>query len=186
MEEAEGWDETTHTYTRGALPVRNVEASTSLEYGLDVYPSHAWRGKVAVQMKGAAELSDRDFEAQKAGIDWHQELSRISTFSQDEHYEVSEPVLALVQSAVCRRFFEDVDEVKLEVPILLPGGSYYRIDRLVRKGDLWYVIDFKTGSPKNADQHQVRRYMEMLQDMGHEKLKGVLIYLDPVEVKEVA
>ncbi|MDW3193454.1 MAG: UvrD-helicase domain-containing protein [Cytophagales bacterium] len=186
LDGAEAWNEGTLTYTRGTLPTREVEPSISLEYGLIAYPSHSWRGKVAVQMKGAAELSDRDFEAQKAGIDWHSELARIETYAEGEQYDVSAPVLTLIQSSACRPFFEKVDEVKMEVPVLLPGGVYYRIDRLIRKGDTWYVIDFKTGEPKNADQHQVRRYMEILQSMGFNDLKGVLIYLDPIDVKEVA
>lgn len=185
LEGSEHWNETTFTYTKGTLPQREKKVSDSLEYGLQAYPTHSWRGKVAVQMKGAAELSDRDFEAQLAGIDWHTELAQIETYSSEAEYQVSEPVLRLVQSAACRPFFEELDEVKLEVPILLPGGVYYRIDRLVRKGDTWYVIDFKTGDPKNADQKQVRRYMDILESMGHSNLKGILIYLASVEVKEV-
>ncbi len=186
LEGAAEWNEATHTFTKGTLPARETIPRPSLEYGLKAYPSHSWRGKVAVQMKGAAELSDRDFEAQRLGINWHQELAQIEIFSEQEKYDVSSPVLELVRSPDCRTFFEQVDEVKLEVPILSPGGLYYRIDRLVRKGDVWYIIDFKTGAPKSADQHQVRKYMEILESMGHNNLRGVLIYLDPIAVKEVA
>ncbi len=186
LQDQEAWNETSFTYAKGSLPVKEVKPSSSLEYGLVAYPSHSWRGKVSVQMKGAAELSDRDFEAQLAGIDWHTELAKIDVWSEEMKGQVSPPVLSLIQSEHCRPFFEEVDEVKLEVPILMPGGMYYRIDRLVRKGNLWYVIDFKTGEPKNADQHQVRRYMEILKSMGFENLKGILMYLDPIDVKEVA
>lgn len=186
LEGTEAWNEDTFTFTKGSLPTSERRSDTSLEYGLQAYPVHSWRGKVAVQMKGAAELSDRDFDAQLAGIDWHTELAKVEVWSDEQQGQVSAPVLSLIQSAACRPFFEEVDEVKLEVPVLMPGGVYYRIDRLVRKGNIWYVIDFKTGKPKNADQHQVRRYMEILKSMGFENLKGILMYLDPIEVKEVA
>lgn len=187
LEQAEDWNETNHSYTKGSLSQREKETDRfSKEYGLEAYPSHSWRGKAAVQMKGAAELSDRSFDAQRLGIDWHQELSMIQTSASEHLQEVSTPVLQLVQSPQCLPFFENLDEVKIEVPILLPGGSYYRIDRLVRKGETWYVIDFKTGSPKNMDQQQVRRYLEILGDMEYTNLKGILIYLDPISVKEVA
>lgn len=186
LEGTEAWDDATYSFSKGTLPIRAIAPSRSLEYGLKAYPSHSWRGKVAVQMKGAAELSDRDFEAQLAGIDWHTELARIKVWSDEEQHQVSAPVSSFIQSSACRPFFEDLDEVKLEVPILMPGGVYYRIDRLVRKGKVWYIIDFKTGEPKNADQHQVRRYMEILNSMGFENLKGILMYLDPIEVREVA
>lgn len=186
LEESDAWNETTHTYVKGTLPIREIKASSSQEYGLEAYPSQSWRGKVAVQMKGAAELSDRDFEAQLAGIDWHTELAQIETWPIEQQDQISAAVLTLVQSPACRPFFEELDEVKLEVPVLMPGGVYYRIDRLVRKGEVWYVIDFKTGKPKNADHQQVRHYVEILQSMGFSNVKGVLMYLDPIEVKEVA
>ena len=73
----------------------------------------------------------------------------------------------------------------IEKPILLPGGEMKRIDRLIRKGDKWQVIDFKTGKPRTKDHEQVKEYMAILREMGYHDLQGFLVYLDPVTVTEV-
>ena len=79
-------------------------------------------------------------------------------------------------------FFERTDEVILEHPMLLPGGEVKRIDRLVKKNDCWHVMDFKTGQPRAKDRYQVYKYIEILSRMRFKKLKGYLIYLDPLSL----
>jgi ATP-dependent exoDNAse (exonuclease V) beta subunit len=69
--------------------------------------------------------------------------------------------------------------------MLLPGGEVRRIDRLVKKGGYWHVIDFKTGHPRAKDQNQVKEYIQILSRMGFEGLKGYLIYLDPISLLRI-
>lgn len=185
ISEAPEWSDAQHLYRKGKLPSGPRKKHDSSEYGLRHYCSYPWRGKVSVQMKGAAELSDQDFEAQLAGIAWHKELSRVGDLKVSDT-KLSDQVRYLVMSAACRPYFENLDEVKIEVPILLPGGGYARIDRLVRKGSTWFVIDFKTGKPRNSDHKQVTYYLKLLEQMGYEQLEGRLIYLENSEVQVVA
>ncbi len=167
----------------GALPEATEKLRENLERKLDRYESQPWRGKAAIQMKGAAALSDRDWESQRAGVDIHGLLAGIRTIEEDFP---EDDIKEIVYNPEVRPFFEHVDEVRREVPVILPGGKYYRIDRMVKKGDVWYVIDFKTGSVSNKDEMQVRNYLDILGQMGYEKLKGLLIYTNPILVKEVA
>jgi predicted RecB family nuclease len=67
----------------------------------------------------------------------------------------------------------------------MPGGTFYRIDRLVQKDGKWYVIDFKTGQPKTEDAHQVKHYQQILSDMGYENPQGRIIYTDPIAVQSI-
>ena len=52
-------------------------------------------------------------------------------------------------------------------------------------GHSWIVVDFKFGSPKPEYQAQVRRYMNLLADMGHHHIKGYLWYVYSNRIEEV-
>ena len=53
------------------------------------------------------------------------------------------------------------------------------------QGDEVVVVDFKFGKP-DADYHrQVREYMQLLRDMGHQQVKGYLWYVYSNQIEEV-
>jgi ATP-dependent exoDNAse (exonuclease V) beta subunit len=61
----------------------------------------------------------------------------------------------------------------------------HRPDRVMTDGHEWIVVDFKFGHP-NPDYHaQVRRYMDLLQSMGHQNIKGYLWYVYSNKIEEV-
>ncbi|MBV6644307.1 MAG: UvrD-helicase domain-containing protein [Cyclobacteriaceae bacterium] len=186
VEPKEGWQPDLHRFEKGSISEkRQSEDTHSIEHGLGKYHAHPWRGKVSLQMKGAVELSEQNFEAQQWGVSLHHALSRIHHLEdlyalEDEH--LKRELKLIVHHEDIEPFFKDIDEAKIEAPILLPGGSYKRIDRLIRKGDTWQVIDFKTGLKRGKDQQQVQSYVDILRDMGYEKVEGYIVYLDPVEV----
>ncbi|WP_028903105.1 exodeoxyribonuclease V subunit beta [Prevotella sp. P6B4] len=61
----------------------------------------------------------------------------------------------------------------------------HRPDRVMTDGNEWIVVDFKFGHP-NPDYHaQVRRYMDLLQSMGHQNIKGYLWYVYSNKIEEV-
>ncbi|MEL7006610.1 MAG: PD-(D/E)XK nuclease family protein [Bacteroidota bacterium] len=110
-------------------------------------------------------------------------LSQVELLSDDVYPDW---VQELLYHKEVRPFFEECDEVRREVAILLPGGSYYRIDRLVRKDGKWFVIDFKSGEPRSKDEQQVKMYMSVLNEMGYQDVAGILMYIEPIFVKNVA
>ena len=179
----ENWDIEKEQLNIGEISPSDEPRKGSSEYSLAVYASQPWRSKISVQMKGAAELSDKDWDKQLSGTDMHKVLSEVEEMTPAD---IPDWALDFMQSEEVRPYFENLDEVRKEVPILMPGGNFYRIDRLIRKGKEWTVIDFKTGTPRDKDEDQVRTYLKILNTMGYQQVVGVLIYLDPVLVKSVA
>ena len=60
-----------------------------------------------------------------------------------------------------------------------------RPDRVLLGKDEILVIDFKFGKPKPEYHDQVKRYMDQMAAMGHQKVKGYLWYVYPNKVEEV-
>jgi len=62
-----------------------------------------------------------------------------------------------------------------------------RPDRVVRKGDGWHVIDFKTGAV-DIETHsgQVRNYMSVLAALENTTPRGWILYLNPWRLVEVS
>ena len=61
----------------------------------------------------------------------------------------------------------------------------HRPDRVMTDGNEWIVVDFKFGHPKPEYHAQVRRYMDLLQSMGHQNIKGYLWYVYSNKIEEV-
>ncbi|MEM9329126.1 MAG: 3'-5' exonuclease, partial [Bacteroidota bacterium] len=182
--EAEDWQPDGRPFVRGALPPGKPKDAVVSEYGLDHYMSENWRGKVSLQMKGAVALSELSFDAQQYGTALHAKLARVQDLSSLEDVQDDE-VRAIVQHPEVRFYFDQPTTVLCEYPILMPGGSYYRIDRIIQKEGVWYVIDYKTGQPKTEDETQVKRYQQILLQMGYENPQGRIIYTDPITVKSI-
>ena len=60
----------------------------------------------------------------------------------------------------------------------------HRPDRVMTYGNTTIVVDYKFGTPKSDHVEQVRRYMRLLDDMGHQNIKGYLWYVDRDEIRE--
>ena len=63
----------------------------------------------------------------------------------------------------------------------------HRPDRVMTDGHEWIVVDFKFGSPKPEYHDQVRRYMNLIQEMTTTKIsiKGYLWYVYSNQIEEV-
>ena len=61
----------------------------------------------------------------------------------------------------------------------------HRPDRVMTDGHQWIVVDFKFGSPKPEYQEQVRQYMNLLANMGHQNIRGYLWYVYSNSIEEV-
>ena len=58
----------------------------------------------------------------------------------------------------------------------------HRPDRVMTDGTKSIVVDYKFGTPKDGHREQVRRYMRLLDDMGHQNIEGYLWYVDKNEI----
>ncbi|MHC1704401.1 MAG: UvrD-helicase domain-containing protein [Tenuifilaceae bacterium] len=69
-------------------------------------------------------------------------------------------------------------EVKNEASVITPEGSTYRPDRVMIKDKEVVVVDYKFGSENESYKYQIRKYSNLLQKMGYEKIDGYLWFVD--------
>ena len=185
----ESYDKNQNTYQTGELPEQAKKPLDTVEYGLKNYLCGPWRDKVGLQLKRSAELNDEIvLDAAQEGIAMHDRLSKIRYRRDLDKYiglPVYDDLKAIVDHPDLANWFSEDWQVSNEVPILLPGGDFQRIDRLNRREGETIVIDFKTGSKRKKDLQQVKDYMKTLGQMGYRGIKGHLVYLQKMEIAEV-
>ena len=62
----------------------------------------------------------------------------------------------------------------------------FRPDRVVKYGNLITVIDYKFGSKQDDHARQVKKYIELLSQMGYDNVRGYLWYVYKNEINEVS
>ena len=60
-----------------------------------------------------------------------------------------------------------------------------RPDRVMTDGKQWIVVDFKFGRPRDEYNDQIRQYMQLLADMGHQHITGYLWFVYSNKIIEV-
>ena len=105
----------------------------------------------------------------------------------EEKIQLYKIIKQLISNPGINQYFQKGLEIKNEAEILLPDGKTYRPDRLVFDDDKLTIIDYKTGSLRGSDVKQIKKYGKILYDMGYEKIKKVLIYInnENCEITEV-
>ena len=131
-------------------------------------------------------------EEQQQGIAVHDYLASLT------HFPQSEQALAEMEIAIDKRFepkareilhrilndeqlkpyFRPEVQALNEVTITDSQGHDHRPDRVVINGDEVMVIDYKTGQQHDEYQQQIDSYVALLKEMGYEKVKGQLVYID--------
>ncbi len=180
-------------FSLGRLPLPMDQINVIKEKQLDTYASYPWRERLQLQLKSKRQDIEevealQPEDPRQRGVLIHGLIDRISTIQDLEklkEHRLYEEVRELVMHEQVSPYFQDIDEVKTEASILLPGGAIKRLDRLVKKGDQWTVIDFKTGKERKEHVKQLKSYTKTLHEMGYSNLTGKLIYLDPITIKEV-
>lgn len=101
--------------------------------------------------------------------------------------ELRNRILSYLDNAQARAWFEPGITVISEQTILLPGDDEHRRpDRVIVSPDgTATVIDYKTGKPETKHRAQVAAYGKRLREMGFERVKACLWYLDPNEIVTV-
>jgi len=172
---------------------------------LQTYAVSPWREKLVIRKSAPGFFeSDNDDRREKInyGIHLHAVLSRIrhedeiesvlselemaGSITSLERVDLAHRLKGLMENDTVRSWFSGNWEVRTEVPILLPGGSESRVDRLLVSGKKAVVIDFKTGEPVKADQKQVADYLETVRRMNFIEPEGYLLYVRTGEIIAVA
>jgi ATP-dependent exoDNAse (exonuclease V) beta subunit len=119
-----------------------------------------------------------DFLAKLKGInDWSLYCSNSS-----HSFEYMDDINELLEDKAIRVFFIDEELLFVENDILCPDGSVFRPDRVINKDGRVYIIDFKSGKRDDHHKIQLGNYCQILDQMGFNSPKGVLIYLSERDV----
>lgn len=198
-----GWNEGSGQFMWGEWP-SDIEKETNEKSGtlsLNRYYSSRWRDTLVIRQSGTEffkEAVDEKRNKINYGVHLHSILSKIKyrgdagsaietlvlegQISRDEKPAVEEHIEKLLNHPVVDGWFSNNWTVRTEAPILLPGGLFSRIDRLIIKDDEAIIIDFKTGEKTKADQKQVMEYIDILKKMNFTKVSGYLLYTKDTEI----
>ena len=105
----------------------------------------------------------------------------------EEVAQLSKILQEIVSTPECKHWFDGTGQVRNEATILGGGlkGSK-RPDRIVFYDDGHVeIIDYKFGHYDKLYSPQVRGYMQLLQRMGYNDVRGFLCYIDQKKVKVV-
>jgi predicted RecB family nuclease len=84
---------------------------------------------------------------------------------------------ALLENPALAAFFREGLEVHTESTLLNVDGHTVRPDRVVRDGDVYRVLDVKTGAPSETHKAQVKGYAELLRAVEGKPVEGYLLYV---------
>lgn len=203
---SELWSEAMLEFNNGKrtmLPGSPV--STTMEaMQLYSYPAYPWREKLVIRQTAKSYFDsgiDEKLEKISYGIHIHTVLSRIRFIHEipdtlehivlegligtDEKTTVGDQLKELLDNPQIASWFDPYWDVRTEMPVLLPGGTENRIDRLLTKDKKAVVIDFKTGVATKTDQKQVQEYIDILRKMNFTEVEGFLLYIRTKEVVSV-
>ena len=133
--------------------------------------------------------------AQKKGLFIHELLSKITAkemideviaeeiklekVSQTELMELKQTLNRIIDHPDLKQFFDGTDKVLCEQEILIPEGPTLRPDRInISKEGGATILDYKTGQPKIEDKIQLESYVDALNQLGFQKVKSKLVYID--------
>lgn len=101
-------------------------------------------------------------------------------FTSSERIEIENRILEIITSEKYSKYFTEDLKVISERDIMLSENSETKVlrpDRLIETDKGFIIIDFKTGSPKDADQQQVEKYKSTLEKLGKSVLETEVIYI---------
>jgi ATP-dependent exoDNAse (exonuclease V) beta subunit len=200
------WDSANSQWKRGVI-VEHAPAITKPgddSIVLRRYSSTQWRNKLILRQQSGNFFRGRmplKEDGKIKGVKFHAIFSKIDfatnrdkalqrsvaegLIQTNEIAEFKSMFDALMQNDIVASWFSPPWNVKTEAVILLPGKNEKRVDRIMVNKNKAIVVDYKTGTPKAADQVQVKEYMTVLSRMGFTLTEGFLLYLMDNTVQQV-
>lgn len=201
-----GWDDWIPLWKEGTWEVapEQKKKETLQAVSLNDYFATTWRDQLVIRQTAKGYFQKEENETReriKYGIHLHAVLSKIKYRSeaedvleqlvfdglvmQEEKPRIQELLNELMSNAVIAGWFNETWTVRTEVPVIIPGGGDHRMDRLMTHDKKAVIVDFKTGEPVKADQHQVAEYIGILRDMGFTDVEGFLLYTRSAQIVSV-
>lgn len=171
------------------------------------YPSYPASGGVAKEDSESYDFFSEDGLAgagaspRLSGIALHEILSRVdmeggleravsrsvekAILSPEEGKKAYELLSRALSSPEVSEWFNPAYKADTERTLIDAQGECHIPDRVVRTPSSTIVIDYKFGEPKPSYHRQVRRYMEILRQLGCVKVSGYLWYVRTGEIEKV-
>ncbi|WP_227411568.1 UvrD-helicase domain-containing protein [Cruoricaptor ignavus] len=100
--------------------------------------------------------------------------------STEERDEIRARILKIINDENFGQYFRKGLKIINEKDIMISGtdgAKLYRPDRLIETGEGIFIIDFKTGAPKDSHRLQVENYRKILLQLGKKVAGTELIYI---------
>jgi ATP-dependent exoDNAse (exonuclease V) beta subunit len=91
--------------------------------------------------------------------------------------EVQKTITNILFHPELSHFFSETNTVLNEQTILKKGHKNIKPDRVEINGNEAYLLDYKTGLHHVKHTHQIMEYEKVLEEMGYQVLKKILIYI---------
>ncbi len=99
--------------------------------------------------------------------------------------EWTDKINALIRHPAVEACFRPGTSLKTEPGIFDHQGNFFRPDRVVFLEDECVVIDYKTGKAYEHHNQQMNTYAYLLESIGYNNIKKVILYLDQGKAKTV-
>lgn len=150
-------------------------------------------------IRKSARFDPGDNQALANGLLMHALLSEIESHQDIEKTITKALLQGLFDSEAAKRLRHDLESIlkhkdlktyyepglhlKNEAELITAEGKLLRPDRVVFKGEECVLIDYKTGKIKEKEHtRQLEQYALALEEMGHARIRKILVYLDQQEV----
>lgn len=106
-------------------------------------------------------------------------LSKNGEISENEALLLHDNISVALENKTINKWFDGTwATVRNESEIISPGGKTYRPDRVMISGKQAIVVDYKFGlSENNRYSRQVEQYIDLLNQMGYEDVRGYIWYI---------
>lgn len=107
--------------------------------------------------------------------------------SSEERENIRQMLLDFIENPLIREWYSKEYRVLNEIQILLPNGKFVRPDRIMVKGDMAVVVDYKFGEHEDKKyDKQVKAYVDYVRKIGYKNVSGFLFYVALNKIIEVS
>ncbi len=191
-------DQLAYTFGSKAPYQKPAKETTASKYLLKHYVSSSWRERIMLSMRApdAWDVEDPDRNREWGNLT-HYILSKVKFKSdlslvlaqclsqglidEKQMHLLKQILTELIADPEIAQFFKEGGHAKMETEILLPDGESFRPDRLIFNKNETLIVDYKTGKPSEKHKIQIKRYANLLEEMGYPDVKKYLIYIDQTD-----
>ena len=113
-----------------------------------------------------------------------QKLVLLGLITEEQRVDLTDELLKIMAIGKVKNWF-DSENVMNERDIIMTDGSIYRPDKVIINNDKAVIVDYKSGGKKDEHIKQIKRYGEILGEMGFKEIEMNLFYLNELKIETV-